>query len=126
MPAAQLKVEGFPRLIATLRKAEVDLDELKDATGAAATIVLTAAQQRAPHRSGALAGSGTKNRARRRAVIQFGSGSVPYAGPIHWGWPRRHIAAQPFASRAAQETEPVWVTAYLVEIFRICENIKGV
>jgi hypothetical protein len=32
------------------------------------------------------------------AVVRAGRASVPYAGPIHWGWPSRHITAQPFST----------------------------
>jgi hypothetical protein len=126
--AVDTKVEivGLPRLTATMRAAEADLNELKDATAAALRVVLAASTSTAPRRSGALAGSGRGNRARRRAIITYGSAAVPYAGPIHWGWPRRHLAGQPWVSRAAQATEPVWVAAYAAELERIIDQVHGV
>lgn len=117
---------GQARLVRTLRAAGVDLDELKAATAAAARIVLSAATAGAPRRSGALAGSGKQSNARRRARITFGNARVPYAAPIHWGWPRHNIAAQPFASNAAQSTESAWVAAYVLELNRITQQIQGV
>jgi hypothetical protein len=126
MADAQVRVIGAAQLTKTLRAAEVDLDELKKATDAAGRIVLAAAVAFAPKRSGALAGTGRKNLARRRVRITFGNAAVPYAPPIHWGWARRNIAPNPFASRAATATEPVWVAAYVDELRSIAASIKGV
>jgi hypothetical protein len=30
---------------------------------------------------------------------------LPYAAPIHWGWPSRNIRPQPFIARAAEEKQ---------------------
>jgi hypothetical protein len=125
MAETKVRVEGLGRLVSTLRAAEADLDELNAATNLAARIVLSAAQAMAPRVTGRLAGSGKASRARRRASITFGNAGVPYAGPIHWGWPRRNIGAQPFASNAAQATEPVWVAAYVFELQRTADKVRG-
>lgn len=124
--ANTVRVVGLPRLVATLRAAEVDLDELKVATSAAGQIVLAAATATAPRRTGRLASSGKASKNRRRATITFGAAAVPYAGPIHWGWPRRHIAANPWVSKAAQATEPTWTQAYVRELDAILARVEGV
>jgi hypothetical protein len=44
----------------------------------------------------------------RAGVVRAGKKSVPYAGPIHWGWPKRNIKANPFLSKALEsETDEV-------------------
>jgi hypothetical protein len=35
------------------------------------------------------------------SAVTAGSRSVPYAGPIHFGWPRHNIKPQPFLYDAA-------------------------
>ena len=50
----------------------------------------------APKQSGALAASIRPLGSQRSGRIAAGRKSVPYAGPIHWGWPRRNIEPQPF------------------------------
>jgi hypothetical protein len=50
---------------------------------------------------------------------------VPYAGPIHWGWPSRGIAAQPFVSDAAVRTETVWLPIYAAELQRLADRAGG-
>jgi hypothetical protein len=120
-----VRVEGLGPFIRAMREAQADMDDLKDATQKAGTIVLAAATGRAPRRTGKLAGSGRASRTARRAIVRFGSARVPYAGPIHWGWPRRHIAAQPFAIDAARATEPVWLAGFARDLERIATQVEG-
>jgi hypothetical protein len=120
-----VRVEGLGPFIRAMREAQADLDELKDATQKAGTIVLAAAAGRAPRRTGTLASSGRASRAARKAIVRFGSARVPYAGPIHWGWPRRHIAAQPFALDAARATEPMWLAGFTRDLERIATQVEG-
>lgn len=121
-----VKVEGLSQFVRAMKAAGVDVMDLKDANQAAGNTVLPSATARAPRRSGALAGSGRANRAARGAVIRFGSARVPYAGPIHWGWPARHIAAQPWVATAAESTEPRWSQTYLDALGTIIDTIEGV
>jgi hypothetical protein len=124
MAAPVVKVEGARRFRRTLRKAGSDLSELRGAHAKVAGLVASAA--RPPVRSGALAatvrGSGTKT----AAIVRAGFATVPYAGPVHWGWPARGIEAQPFAVDAAQQTEPAWVAVYTAEVQNIVDKVKGV
>ena len=39
------------------------------------------------------------------ASVAVGSNTLPYAQPIHWGWAKHNIAANPFLKRAADEAE---------------------
>ena len=76
-------------------------------------------------RTGALAGTGRANRAAGRAQVIFGGARARYAPVVHWGWPRRGIAAQPFASDAAQATEPQWVPIYETAVAAIVAQVQG-
>lgn len=122
---AVVKIEGLGRLRAALRRAGLELADLKEANAAAAALVATAASARAPRRTGRLAASIRGNRAVSRATILAGGAAVPYAAPIHWGWPARHIEANPFISEAAQATESAWVPAYEAEILRVVDSVGG-
>lgn len=120
-----VQVEGLRQLVRTLKAAEVDLDDLKDANNAAGRIVLDAARPRTPTRTGALAASGRANRAAGKANVVFGTARVPYGPPIHWGWAARHIKAQPWVTTAAQATQGDWVAAYERDIQRVLDSVKG-
>lgn len=111
-----LRVDGLNALRRDLRKLPGGLADLKDVHQRVGQLVLPEASARAPKRSGRLAGSGRASRAAGRVSLLFGGARVPWAGPIHWGWPRRHIEPQPFAADAAQATEPAWLALYSVGI----------
>lgn len=125
-----LTVEGGRELRRSLRAAGSDLTELKAANKRAADIVAAAAPARTPRVSGRLAssirGAGTKTAGIVRAGNNRKSGTgVPYALPIHWGWPKRNIKANPFLSDTAQQTEERWMKEYEIDIDRIINAVKG-
>jgi hypothetical protein len=111
-----VRAEGLRRLRADLKQLGDDLGDLKDANARAAQLVATAAAARAPRRTGRLAGSVRGNRAAGRATVVAGRASVPYAGPIHYGWPAHGIEPHPFVIDAAQATEAEWLGLYLEDI----------
>jgi len=123
--AAVVEVEGARELRATMKRAGEDLGDLKEAHAEVAAYVAAAARSASPSVSGKLAASVRGNRAASSAVVKAGGAAVPYAGPIHWGWPARSIAAQPFVADTAAETEPHWTETYLSAIERIVAKIKG-
>lgn len=120
-----VRVDGLNRLVRTMRRAGADLQDFKDAHAKAASIVVSAANSRVPRRSGDLASTIRPAKQARRAIIYAGNARVKYANPIHWGWPARHIRANPFISNAAQQTEPVWTSAYFQELEDIINKIAG-
>lgn len=93
---------------------------------AAAGVVASAARGTAPRRTGRLAGSiRTAGTTASRAVISAGRASVPYAAPIHWGWPARNIPEQPWLSLTAQATEPRWITEYYDHMDSLVNSVHG-
>jgi len=120
-----IQVEGLAELARTMKRAGVDISELKDAHTRAAQIVADRATTLAPRRTGRLAGNVRPAKQVQRARIMAGSSAVPYAGPIHWGWPARHIDANPFISNAAVETQDQWLTAYLEDVQKALDTVRG-
>ena len=47
-----------------------------------------------------------KKRAKSKAVVSAGRASVPYAGPINYGWPRRGISPADFTGKTDQVMQP--------------------
>lgn len=121
--ADKIEVRGGRRFRSTLRRAGVDLGQLRAAHLGAAQVVTAAASP--PRRSGRLAATVRAAGTTTAAIVRAGFASVPYAGPIHWGWPSRSIAAQPFLSEAAQSTEAVWAAVYTTEVQKIIDKVKG-
>lgn len=121
----QYQIEGLADLARTMKRAGEDITELKDAHTRAAQIVADRAASLAPKRTGRLAGNIRPAKQVQRARIMAGSAAVPYAGPIHWGWPARHIDANPFISNAAVETEDQWLTAYFDDVQKALDKVRG-
>lgn len=126
MTSAGVRVEGGRELRRSLRRAAGNLNDLKAAHGAAGAIVAAAAKPRAPRGpSGDLGASVRSSGTTTAAIVRAGYASVPYAGPIHWGWPARHIAPQPWLSTTAQATEPTWLAIYETAVERVLDTITG-
>lgn len=121
--ADALKVEGAARLRRDLARAGVDLNDLKAVHRQVAALVAAAADP--PRRSGRLAASVRPGATRRAAIVRAGGARVPYAGPIHWGWPKRGIKARPFIAAAAQDTEAQWYGLFLAAVEDIIEQVQG-
>jgi hypothetical protein len=124
VPDAAVRVDGVRELRAALKRTGVGLGDLKRANAAAAQLVVDAALPFIPTRSGRLRASVRPSlKAANRARVLAGGAAVPYAGPIHWGWPKRKITAQPFVAEAAQRTEAQWLELYRADIARIIDSV---
>lgn len=119
-----IRVEGARNFRRTLRRAGDDLGDLRVLHAQVAGVVSRSA--RPPRRTGKLAGTVRPAGTATAAIVRAGFASVPYAGPIHWGWPLRNITAQPFLSDAATGTEAVWVNIYTVGVQVIVDKVKGI
>ncbi|WP_445340852.1 HK97 gp10 family phage protein [Bifidobacterium sp. ESL0820] len=120
-----IEVKGSAQLARSLRKAGADAKDLKAVNRKAASLVVPAAQGQAPVKSGRLTKTIRAGATQKAGIIRAGRASVPYAGPIHWGWPGHHIKPHPYLADAAKATEPAWVNLYENEIKRIIEQVQG-
>lgn len=122
-----VQVLGARELRATMKRAEVELDDLKEAHAAAARLVAYRSAAEAPKVSGTLAGNVRGSGAAGAATIRAGGTRVPYANPIHWGWEARNIAPNEFITRAAESTEPQWLHGiYTPAVDRILDRVRGI
>lgn len=121
-----LMVVGQKRFVQTMRKAGADMDDLKNVNREAAEIALPAVRNLAPRgKTGRLAGSIRAAATKRAGVIRAGRKSVPYAGPINYGWPARHIRPRLFVNGGVASTEPQWQQVYKDFIKKTMKQVKG-
>ena len=119
-----IKVEGARELSRTFRQIDKDLPrELRPIHRDTTTPVAALAEQLAPHRSGRLAGTVRVLASQRRGQVAAGRATVPYAGPIHWGWPLRNIAEQPFLTEALGRKQNEVVDIYMRGIDRLIDRV---
>jgi hypothetical protein len=120
--AAVVRIVGLNQFRASLKKAGVDMADMKRANQAAAETVAKAGAERAPRISGTLAGSLRPRKQVARARVES---LLIYAPVIHWGWPARNIEPQKFLTEAADATQPEWLAQYEQELQRIVDGIHG-
>jgi hypothetical protein len=124
MPRPTVQVTGARELRAALKRAGISVQDLKDANAAVGRLVAAASKPSAPRRSGRLAGTVRATKAAGRARVNVGTAGVPYAGPIHWGWPARHISPQPWVATTAQDTQSQWLPLYQEALEQIIATIE--
>jgi len=94
-------IEGLSKVQRDLRKLGGDLDLVKGefltTNKKVAEVIIEGSKRFVPVQSGALAESIRQASTKKSAKVRVGDGSnVPYAGPIHFGWPKRRIKPQSF------------------------------
>jgi hypothetical protein len=92
------EIKGLKQVIRSMERLGVSVSDMKGAFTKIGNRGVSTAKQIAPHRSGALAGTIRQSKAKNKVLLRAGyeSKRLPYAGVIHYGWPRRNIAPQPF------------------------------
>lgn len=119
------EVEGGRAFRKSLRDAGDDLSDLKAAHRAAADIAARASADLAPVRTGRLKQTVRASGTKTAGIIRAGKKRVPYAGPIHWGWEKRGIRANPFLSNGARDSEGRWIPIYEHYRDEAIAKIKG-
>jgi hypothetical protein len=120
MSGAGVSVDGGDALRGGLAAARRDLGHMRDVHAAIARLIANRAAAAAPRKSGRLAAGITASSNDHSSMV--GAGGVAYAGVIHWGWPVRNIAGDPFISRAAQAAEPQWTDIYRAGIQAVLDD----
>jgi hypothetical protein len=116
-------MDGAKKFRQELKRAGVAVADLKEPYRLTAELVVRVAKPRTPRKTGALAdtvrGSGTQT----AGIVRAGNKSVPYANPIHWGWPARHIKPQPWLSIAAQSSESQWLPLFMEQLDELAQSL---
>lgn len=125
MARPQVEVKGAKELRKQLKAAGDDLADLKATHKKIAQIVEFDALQLAPVVTGGLVGSIRASGTQTAAIVRAGRSTVPYAGPIHWGWPARNITAQPFLVDAQEAKYEDWMGEYTQMVDKALDKIAG-
>lgn len=117
MEQTGLKVKGLKELTRAMQEIGIPKDAIKQSGKLAAEKVMNEAKSLVPVRSGKLRDSIRLGAtAAGKVTIRAGNARVPYANPIHWGWYKRHIAPQPFFSKALGYTRDEIYQTYFAQL----------
>lgn len=93
----KIEVEGLRQVQKALRDlSKESRDDMKETHRQAGQIIVDAATPLVPLATGALLASIKSAPIQRQGRVRLGSAAIPYAGPIHFGWPARNISPNPF------------------------------
>lgn len=100
-PAEAIKITGLSKVQRDLRNLSTDaLDlnksEFLETNKQVAEIIINESKKYVPVVSGALAAAVKNASTKKSAKVRAGNVAVPYAGPIHFGYPKRAIKPNPF------------------------------
>lgn len=119
----RLEVKGLNKLVSSMRKAGIDLADMKAANKAAGEIVATAGRTVSPRLTGKLASSIRPANQARRARVVAGGGGIRYARFQEFGSSKN--VAQHYLYGSAERTQPTWSAEYAREMSRILARIQG-
>lgn len=123
MPVTGIQVVGGRELQSALRRAGVEIQDLKDVHLAAAKVVEASAEQIVPVLTGTLQGTIRSAGQRSRGVVRAGFKRTPYVGPIHFGWPGHNIAPNPFLYEAADKRADEVIDLYERRVKKVIRQI---
>jgi len=126
---ARIQVDGLNQALldlARMRDKEVP-KAIKQANLDAAQLVVPTAKAEAPKGATNKLSDSVRAKATKKAgSLQAGSAvRVPYAGPIHFGWFRRHIQPNPFLYRAVDKRIGDVYRVYVQQMERVIARFNG-
>lgn len=100
-----------------------DLKDFTKVNREAAETVAKEGKGRAPRLTGRLAKSVRAGANQKAGYVMAGNRQVVYAGPIHFGWPRRNIRAQPFLYDALDARKDEVIRKYEQRVGDLVERV---
>jgi hypothetical protein len=123
---AEVRIEGAKRFRSDLKRAGADLKAMNEAHAKVSAYVAGKAAPDAPVLTGRLRSSLRSSGQRGAAIVRLGSASLPYAGPIHYGWAARNIEPNPFVTETIDDEQAAWLHIYDDAVQAILDQVRGV
>lgn len=120
---ARVKVEGLNKLTRALKKAGVEIKDLKEANVRVGDVVVQAARPVTPHRTGALAGSIRPAQRQSGVIVRAGGGSVRYARFVEYG--TKKMPARSYLVKSVYDSQPRWMDVYEKELQDLMDQVAG-
>lgn len=109
-----VQVQGLNKLVRALKKAGVEIADMKEANARVGGIVVNQARPITPKATGALAGSIRPAQRRSGVIVRAGGGRVRYAKFVEFG--TRKMGARSYLIKGAHDSQPRWLDEYEREL----------
>jgi HK97 gp10 family phage protein len=119
----RLKVEGLNKLTRAMRKAGVEVKDMKEANRKVGDVVVRRASPLTPRATGALAGSIRPAQRQSGVVVRAGGGSIRYAKYVEFG--TRKMPGRSYLIRGVNESQPQWMDVYAVELQKLMDQVAS-
>jgi HK97 gp10 family phage protein len=119
-----IRAEGLKETIKSLEKAGVEVQDLKAASKKAGNVVADESKSLAPVKSGKLRNSIRASNTKNKSVVRAGGARLPYAAPIHYGWPGHNIEPHPFLTDALSIKHDEVITVYEEELEALIRRLN--
>lgn len=120
---SDIQLTGVREAARDLERLGVRVEDLRAAFDRISSEALPVYQGFTPLRTGRLRGDFRPARTKNRAALYVGRTSVPYAGPINYGWAARTIAPANFIARGDEVMGPRAVDAIEAELNHLITTI---
>lgn len=118
--------------VAALKAIGVPIEAIREANEAIGALVVRSARNIAPVKTGKLRNTIKMSKATTSVKVRAGMKSVPYAGPIHWGWFYdrngffyRNIKPNPFMSRALGYNRDEILQNYMDQMQKLLDKYEA-
>lgn len=119
----RIEIDGLKETQKALKDMNHDLRfEMKETHKKAAEVIVEGAKRYVPVNTGRLAASIRAAATMTSGKVRAGSAAVPYAGPVHFGWPARRIKPQPFIYDALDVRRQEVYRLYSERIFGLIDK----
>lgn len=118
-----MRVEGAKALSRALRKAGLDMKDMKEANHRVGDVVVRAAKPLAPKKSGALSNSIRAARLQSGVTVRAGGGRVVYPVFVEYGTVK--MGARPYLRTGMQQSKWTWLPLYDRELKRLMRQVEA-
>lgn len=118
----RVEVKGLGKLVRALKKAGVEVADMKAANARVGDVVVQAATPITPRATGALAGSIKPAQRTSGVVVRAGGGRIKYAKYVEYGTKR--MRPRSYLVKAAHDSQPRWVGVYADELVKITNSVE--
>jgi HK97 gp10 family phage protein len=119
----RVEVHGLAKLTRALKKAGVDVADMKAANARVGSVVVQAATPITPRASGDLAGSIKPANRTSGVVVRAGGGRIKYAKYVEYGTKR--MRPRSYLVKAAHDSQPRWLDVYSDELVKITSTVES-